>query len=102
MEFPWENSQQTEAVAQSFFVKNVFLEILQNSLENISAIRVLECEFCEISNIRRTHVLKEHRRWMLLDKENFFCKYEIKSRKKIKKFYYVLLIRTNVFQINCY
>ena len=43
----------TEAVAQRFSMKKVFLEISQNSQENFikkeTLARVFSCEFCEIS-----------------------------------------------------
>ena len=64
----------TDAVARRCSVKKVFLEISQNSQENICTrvsvlIKVFSCEFCEISKntfSNRTPFLTEHLWWLLL------------------------------------
>ena len=67
-------SRITEAVAQRYSIKKVFLEISQNSQENICArasfllkkrlAQVFSFEFCEIS--KNTFFI-EHLRWLLLE-----------------------------------
>ena len=67
----------SEAVARRCFVKEMFLKISQNSLENIRArvsflikvqawdlAQVYYCEFCEMS---KSKFLIEHLRWLLLE-----------------------------------
>ena len=70
------NSNKSEAVAQTCYVKKVFLEILQNSQENTCArVSVLiklrlwhRCFFVNFAKFLRTPFLTEHLRWLLLNK----------------------------------
>ena len=72
----------TEAVAHTYSVKNMFLEISQNSQENTCArvsilikfikidtlAQVLSCEFCEISKNTFSYLFsKNNLRWLLLE-----------------------------------
>ena len=59
-----------EAVSRRYFLKKVFLEILQNSQENVCARASFLIEIFEFpvsfAKFLRTPFLREHLRWLLL------------------------------------